>query len=77
MQKCWTIELSDYRYAPFFFTSETYGVPLGPLAISSFAFLFKNKNARFSCVKFTGFKKREARKCESARTRERDRDSEG
>ena len=25
-----------------------YGVPLGPLAISSLAFLFKNKNARFS-----------------------------
>ena len=27
---------------------ERYGVPLGPLAISSLAFLFKNKNARIS-----------------------------
>ena len=27
---------------------ENYGVPLGPLAISRLALLFKNKNARFS-----------------------------
>ena len=60
-----------------------YGVPLGPLGISSLAFLFKKKKREVftwkpqTCLKFTGFKKREARECESARARERECDSEG
>ena len=41
-----------------------YGFPLGPLAISSLAFLFENKNASFSLENTKNLESSRARECE-------------
>ena len=51
------------KFSTVYSWSIIYGVPMGPLAISSLAFLIKNKNARV-------WNLLEARECESARARE-------